>query len=123
MVDLILAEYRWHERDHELAVRAERERQIREGRQPAPTIAHSLRALSGEALIALGYWLKPHDARFTSRVMTTWPATPPSGDTDRATPYTFIYYSQLMPAGAGRGSGLMLFTVTWLPVQSLPARS
>lgn len=126
MVDLILAHYLWHERDRELTLRAERARLIREGRPPAPSVGQILRTLSGEALISLGYWLKPHDARSNGRAMipmSNWAAAVPAVDRDGAMPYTFIYYSQLTPAGAGRGNGLMLFSVTWLPVQSAPARS
>lgn len=126
MVDLILAHYLWHERDRELTLRAERERLMREGRQPAPSVGQTLRTLSGEALISLGYWLKSNDARSNSRaisLMPGWAAAATSSDMDGATPRTFIYYSQLMPAGAGRSSGLMLFSVTWLPVQTAPARS
>lgn len=124
MVDPILAQYLWHERDHDLTVRAERERQMREGRPAAPGATRRLRTLSGEALISLGYWLKSQDADADTRALRPTPGwTTPASASDVDAPYTFIYYSHLLPASPGRGGGLMLLSLTWLPIQPAPARS
>ena len=120
MMDLILAQHLWHERDRRLTLRAERERLIRDGRPPAPSASHRLRAIGGATLISLGYWLQPRDARSSDQAlspMSNWTATAPSRDMDVNAPYTFIYYSQMTPAGVGRSGGLMLLSLTWLPMQ------
>ena len=123
MVDPILAKYLWQERDHELTVRAERERQIREGRPQTTRASQRLRIASGEALISLGYWLKSQNTHSDDRTPAIAPAVAtlnPRRDLDSASPYTFIYYSHMLPAGPGRGGGLMLLSLTWLPIQPAP---
>lgn len=126
MVDPILARYLWQERDHDLTVRAERERQFREGRPQTPSASQRLRTVSGEALISLGYWLKSHDTHDTdNRALAPASALAslsPRHELDSASPYSFIYYSRMLPAGPGRGGGLMLLSLTWLPIQPAPAQ-
>lgn len=125
MLDPVLAQYLWHERNRKLTLDAERERQLRDGRQLSLTVSQRLRIWSGDTLIGFGYRLKRHtlleDANAVGRP-ARWTSTATRAETGGIRPYTLIY-SQALTVGAGRGAGVMLLSLTWLPAQQISARS
>ncbi|MGH2484802.1 MAG: hypothetical protein ACRDHE_02200, partial [Ktedonobacterales bacterium] len=67
MLDPILAQHIWRERDRNLSRMAERQRQLRDGQLPPPRLRDRMRLATGLALLALGSRLTnqaaPLDAR------------------------------------------------------------
>lgn len=124
MLDPVLAQHLWHERDRKLALKAELERRRNMGRRPTLSISRRCLVWGGDALIAIGYHLKrgATDAEGTATSLpATWTPLAHTGSLLVNRPYTLIYGQQLS-AGAGRGAGTLIWSLTWLPANPTSAR-
>lgn len=125
MLDPVLAEQLWRERDRNLARRAERARQLRDGQLPPTRLRDRMRMASGLALLALGSRLTNQAAPLDTRALRPsrrWAVDHASALPQTSRAYTLIY-SQSLTMGAGRNAGVMLLSLTWIPASqsaSLP---
>lgn len=117
MLDPVLAEQLWRERDRKLTRMAERERQLRDGQLPPARLRDRMRMATGLALLALGSRLTNQAAPLDTRALRRsrrWALDHAGALPQTSRAYTLIY-SQSLAMGAGRNAGVMLLSLTWLP--------
>jgi hypothetical protein len=125
MLDPVLAQQLWRERDRDLTRRAERERQLRDGQLPLMRLRDRMRLATGLALLALGSRLTNQAAPLDTRALRQsrrWALDRAGALPRNSRAYTLIY-SQSLTMGSGRNAGVMLLSLTWLPASqsaSLP---
>lgn len=125
MLDPVLAQQLWRERDRDLTRRAERERQLRDGQPPLMRLHDRMRLATGLALLALGSRLTNQAAPLDTRALRQsrrWALDRAGALPRNSRAYTLIYSQSLM-MGSGRSAGVMLLSLTWLPASqsaSLP---
>jgi hypothetical protein len=125
MLDPVLAQQLWRERDRDLTRRAERERQLRDGQLPPMRLRDRMRMATGLALLTLGSRLTNQAAPLDTRALRQsrrWALDRAGALPRNSRAYTLIY-SQSLTMGSGRNAGVMLLSLTWLPASqsaSLP---